>query len=422
MPAEVTRGRFLKGTAAVAVASGMPAFIRSRGEAADVLRIGLIEELTGVSGDIAKRNVYGAQMALDEWNRHGGVMGRRVEFVTEDDRTNPGVAVEKARKLINQDRVVALMGAIQSADSLAVSAAANSQNIVYVDAGAEADQIVGKDCHWTTFMTVHNTWDITQATGSAIAQQLGKERWFFLTPDFAYGHSIVRGYEEVIKKLGGSVVGNALVPLGTTDFSTYITKIESAAPNVLVASIFGANLLNFVKQARGFGLLAKLPLAGPILFYEDAWAMAPEDRVGYWGLNWYYKSDLVYSAKNTLANQFVTDYRARFHEPPADYSCLGYVSADRLLWAIDTAKSTDSIKIARTLEGAKFHALWDGETYFSPVNHGLVWPMWFGKLEQHPPADDPYDVVKVISRQPVDPPTAASLARRGQACSLGWPS
>jgi branched-chain amino acid transport system substrate-binding protein len=419
----VNRRTFLRSTtvSAVAAAVGFPAIVRSRGSAAETLKIGLLEELTGVPSGLAIRNSRGAKMALEAWNQRGGVMGRQVEAVEEDCQTNPGVTVTKVRKLVNQDHVVALMGTVNSADTLAASATANSFGKVFIDPGAHSDQIVGKSCHWNTFMTCHNTWQMTHATGFSIAKKLSKNRWYFVTPDFAYGHDVVHGYEDVIKRIGGSIAGNALIPLGTSEYSSYITRIQSASPGVLIVLLFGSDLVNFLKQARAFGLLAKVAVAGPLLFYEDAWAMAPEDRVGYWGVDWYYKSDSVLGSNNTLARDFISAYTKRFNEPPSDYSCTGYVSMDRLLWAIDKAKSTDSVKIARTLEGAEFQSLWAGTTHYSRVNHRLIWPAWFGELHSHGTADDPYDILTIIDRQPPHEETAAELAARGQACNLGFP-
>ncbi|TAM89769.1 ABC transporter substrate-binding protein, partial [bacterium] len=104
----VNRRTFLRNTtmSAVAAAVGFPAIVRSRGSAAETLKIGLLEELTGVPSGLAIRNSRGAKMALEAWNQRGGVMGRQVVAVEEDCQTNPGVTVTKVRKLVNQDHVI----------------------------------------------------------------------------------------------------------------------------------------------------------------------------------------------------------------------------------------------------------------------------------------------------------------------------
>jgi len=418
----ISRKSFVKGAGlgAAALSAGFPAFIPKLGEAADVLKIGEIEELTGVYAAVAQNQKRGVALAVDWWNKKGGVLGRKVEVIVEDNQNNPGVSVEKARKLVNEDKVVALVGTVNSAATLSTSGAANALGVMFVDSGGHADQISGKDCHWSTFQTCHPTWALTHSTGYSIAKLFGK-RWYMITPDYAFGHALATGYQDVIKKLGGEIIDNDLTPLGTSDFSPYLTKVASAKPSCLLILVQGEDWVNCLKQASSFGLLNKLPVAGPYAELESVWAVPPEVRVGYWGTEWYYKGDIVFGSNKAAAENFVNAYKKLYNQPPTPRSCFGFIAMDRLLWSINEAKSTDPVKCAKALAGAPFRGLWDGSAVYRSSDHALQWPMWFGKLNPNGTPGDPHDVFHILDRQ-----EAAQIylsdAEASKACALKWPS
>jgi branched-chain amino acid transport system substrate-binding protein len=185
--------------AGTAAALGFPAYLPRMGEAADTLKIGLVEELTGVYAGPSENEVGGFQVALDAWNKRGGVMGRQVQLVTEDSQNDPGVAAQKARKLIDQDKVVALCGTVNSAVSLSVGGVSNAAGMIFIDSGGHSDAVTGSSCHWNVFRTCHSTWMETHATGYSLAKRFGK-RWFLITPDYAFGHALETGYRDVLAK------------------------------------------------------------------------------------------------------------------------------------------------------------------------------------------------------------------------------
>jgi branched-chain amino acid transport system substrate-binding protein len=165
-----TRGDFVKTGAAIAggVVFGAPAFIPNRGEAAETLTIGVNEELTGVYAFPAKNEVRGMQMAVDDWNKKGGVLSREIKLLIEDSANNPGTAVEKARKQFEVDKVPVLIGCLNSAVAQAVSNVAYQAGKPYIVSGGHTDTVTGKECHWTSFRTCHSTWAETHSTGLSI--------------------------------------------------------------------------------------------------------------------------------------------------------------------------------------------------------------------------------------------------------------
>jgi branched-chain amino acid transport system substrate-binding protein len=417
----LTRARFVTTGAAAAagVAFGAPVFIPKRSAAADMLNIGVTEELTGVYAYPARNEVRGMQMAVDARNAHGGVLGRQVNLIVEDNQNNPGVAVEKARKLFQTDNVDAMLGTVNSANSQATSNIALEVKKPFIDTGGHADSVTGAQCHWTSFRTCHSTWMETHATGYSIEKKFGK-KWYFITPDYNFGKSLLTGYKDLESKLGIQIVGTDLTPLGTTDFSAYLTKVLDAKPDCLILMVQGDDLVNCLKQANSFGLLKRIPVAGPQGELEVFWSLPPEAQVGYWGFEWYYRSPLVFGKQNAAATAFVRDYMAKFNEPPTARSAFGFISTNRLMDAFDQAKGTDAIKVCRALEDKHFNALCDGDSYYRGADHQLIWPMWFGQVRAGGTRTDPKDIFDVLDAQPGEK-VERTVAEQSSICKLDWP-
>lgn len=416
------RRTFLKtaGLGATALAASFPAFIPRLGEAADTIKIGVIDSETGTYAAPGVNEIKGYRMAADAWNARGGIMGRKIEVLVEDEASDPGISAQKAHKLIDQDKVVALAGTISSASSLSVSGVANTAGILYMDSGGHSDDVTGKSCHWNTFRTCHSTWMETHATGLSLAKKFGK-RWFLITPDYAYGHALEAGYRDVLSKVGGSIVGNELTPLGTTDFSSYLTKVDAAKPDLIIVLVQGDDFTNCMKQINSFGLLKKYKVGGAQIELEPVLSLPPEARAGFWGIEWFYKSTMCLGANNKAAHDFVADYTKKYSEPPTARSCFGYVSLDRMATAMAEAKSTDSVKVARAIENTRFHSIFSGEAYYRKEDHQLMWPMWVGEVLQNGAGGDKYALFDIVDEQPAAA-IEQSVEEKAKVCTMQYPT
>jgi branched-chain amino acid transport system substrate-binding protein len=414
------RDRFIKlvGAAGIVV-SGAPAFVPKRAKGADTLKIGANEEVTGVYAAPSRDQVRGYNLAFSEWNRKGGLLGRQIELVVEDNANNPGTAVEKARKLINEDKVTAMIGTVNSAVSVAVSNVCFEANMPFIVTGGHTDAVNGASCHWTTYRTCHSTWMETHATGASIAKLYGK-KWYMIAPDYAYGHALLDGYKDLEGKLGVTIVGTDLTPLGTTDFSAYLTKVQSAAPSCLVIMVQGDDLTNALKQIYSMGLHKRIPVAGPQAELETFWPLPPEARVGAFGFEWYYKSDLV-TGKNAYAQTFIKNYMAANKEPPTARSAFGYITANRIAAGIQAANATDPVKIAKAIADVRFNVLCTVDGYYRGADHQLMWPMFFGELRPNGTPGDPLDIFDIKDAQPAEA-IERTVQEQSTVCKMTWPS
>lgn len=410
----------LAGAGSAAAVFGIPAYIPRIGEAADAIKIGLLEPYTGVYAGPAENETVGFEIAADTWNRRGGIMGRKIELVKEDEQNDPGIAAQKARKLVNQDKVAALVGTVSSGVSLSVSGVANTLGTLFMDSGGHTDDVTGKSCHWNVFRTCHSTWMETHATGYALAKRFGK-KWFLITPDYAYGHSLEDGFKDVLGRVGGTIVGNALTPLGTTDFSSYLTKIDAAKPELVLVLVQGDDYTNCLKQMNQFGLLKKYPVGGPQVELEPLWGLPPEAREGYWGIEWYYKSDKTLGKNNKLAQQFVAEATRRKNgRPPTARDAFGYITLDRLAQAMHDAKSVEPVKVARAIEGVRFNSIFSGGGYYRKEDHQLMWPMWVAKIRPNGTPGDKYDLFDVTDINAAEA-IEQTIAQKSSVCKLGYP-
>jgi len=416
----VSRSAIIKGVGltAASAAIGIPAFIPQMGSAADTIKIGLLEPATGTYAVQGELETRGYRMAAEAWNKRGGIMGRQIELISEDEQSDPGIGVQKARKLVNQDKCVALGGTISSGVSISVSAAAASLGVIFMDSGGHSDDVTGSKCSWSTFRTCHSTWMETHATGSTLAKKFGK-KWYLITPDYAFGHALEAGYKDVLQKLGGTIVGNDLTPLGTTDFSSYLTKVEAAKPDVLIVLVQGNDAINCLKQINQFGLNKKVAIGGAQLELENVWSLPPEARVGFWGVEYYFNSELVLG-KSKAAHQFVADYMKAHKQPPTARPVFGYISGDRLFNAMAEAKSTEAVKVAKALEGTKFETIVEGTMYYRKEDHQLMWPMWTAEVRANGTSKDKLDIFNVIGREEPEA-IEQSIAEKAKVCTIKYP-
>ena len=167
-----------------------------------------------------------------------------------------------------------IMGAVSSATALSVNQVAHDKGVVYMVTGGHTDPVTGSQCHWTTFRICTTTYMLAAGLASTLYKKFGG-KWYFITPDYAFGHTLQEAYAKILKGLGGTVLGNSLSPLGTTDFSSYLIKAQSTNPNVLILLVDGQDLVNCVKQAVQFGLQKKFPMGGGLSELEVLAALPP---------------------------------------------------------------------------------------------------------------------------------------------------
>ncbi|MDE2239352.1 MAG: ABC transporter substrate-binding protein [Rhodospirillales bacterium] len=406
-----------RGLLKTGAAAGMASMVTSQvtwAQSETPVKIGQVDPRTGTYAGLGENQIRGATMAVDELNKKGGILGRPVQLIVEDSQGLPGPAVSKAQKLVSQENVDFLIGAVSSAVSVSLSQFANQHNLVYVDIGGHVDSVTGKDCKWNTFRTCSTTWMETDADFKILFDKFGK-KWFFITPDYAFGHALHADYVAQLTKAGGQALGNALAPLGTTDFSSYLIQARAAQPDVLICLQAGDDLVNVLKQAVQFGLNSQMAIAGAQQELEVLEALPPAARLGWWTFEWYWNQPGVPHLED-----FVAAYKARYdNKVPTARSWFGYATTHALALAASQAKSLDSIKVVRAMEGLVLPpeiALQPGKCYYRAGDHQMIANMFPG----HVPANATYPNLFEVAQTVPSGTVAKSPEEAG--CKLVYPS
>src|SRR5947199_5043378 len=258
-PTNLDRRTVLKVGIAAVTQIASPFVISARGETA--LRIGMVDPLTGVYAAPAGNEVMGAKLAVEQVNAKGGMLGRQIELLVEDSANDVGTGVQKTRKLIERDNVNFIIGDVNSGIAAAMAQVTAEKKILHIVSGGHTDTITGKDCKWNVYRVCNTTRMEANSVSDLLFTKYGK-KWHFITPDYAFGHTLQQAALANLQKLGGTMTGNELCPLGTTDFSAYLIKARAAKPDVLLVLPQGSDMVNRLKQIAQFGVGQQGQVAG----------------------------------------------------------------------------------------------------------------------------------------------------------------
>ncbi len=408
------RRKVLKAAAAFGAAQlSAPFVITARAE--ETVKIGLDNPLTGTYAALGKNEEWGAKLAVEQMNAKGGILGRQVELLSEDSTSgDAGTAVQKARKLIERDKVNFLLGNVNSGLSLAMAQVSNEKNILHVVPGGHTDAVTGEKCHWNVFRICNTTQMEANAVTPAIIKNAGK-KWYYITPDYAFGHTLQAGLERACTRFGGTKLGGDLTPLGTTDFSSYLIKAQAANPDVIIFTLAGDDMVNALKQAVQFGLDKKLRLAGAQQELEVLEGLPPEARIGSWVFEWYWNQP-----GNPHVANFVAAIKKKTGKVPTARTWFGFAAAWTCALAANSAKSLDAVKMAKALQGMKLPpevACMPGDPFFRAGQNQLIPSLFVGNAQAKGSSEE--DLFKVTDiAKGID--AAGTLEESG--CKMVWPA
>jgi len=380
------------GVAAGALQIASPFILTARGDTP--IKIGMVNPLTGVLSALAQSEVDGARYAEAEINKKGGVLGRPVQLLIEDSANDVGTGVQKTRKLIDRDQVDVILGDVNSGIAAAMAQVTAEKKVFHIVPGGHTDTITGVDCKWNVFRVCNNTTMDTSAITPELVKRFGK-KWFFITPDYAYGHSLQDGFIKALKKLGGTYDGDYL-PINNTDFSATLIKAKGFKPDVLMNNMGGLTQINCMKQIVQFGLQKDMALGGALFEFETVRALQPEAQAGWWVMEWWWDQPKVPEVV-----KFVADYRATVKKTPSARDWFGYVCMHTVRVAAEKAKTLEGPKLAKTMEDLELPrdvALQAATVRYRAGDHELMPTIFVGQA--HPPKAGPDDVFAIEAEIP----------------------
>jgi branched-chain amino acid transport system substrate-binding protein len=391
------------------IASPLPV----RALAAEPVKVGMVEPLTGVYAALAEAEVAGARLAVDEINQGGGILGRQVQLVVADSANDIAAGVEKTHQLIDRDRVDFIVGNVNSAVALAMTQVTAAKRKLHIVTGGHTDEITGSHCSWNVFRICKSTTMEANAIADTLVEKFGT-KWYFLTPNYVYGHALQAAFERKLHQHGGTWAGSVL-PLGTVDYSRALNDAGEFRPKVLVDLMGGEDQANSLRQIVRFGLIEDMAVGGALFELESILSVPETARIGWWTMEWWWNQPDVPQIKT-----FDTAIRGRTGKAATARNWFGYAAVRTVASVANQEKSLDPVVLARALQGYTLPAdiaLDVNSTFFRDRDHELMSTILIGEV--HAPRADPFDVFTVraaVKAEDAAGPVDAS------ACRLAFPS
>jgi branched-chain amino acid transport system substrate-binding protein len=321
----------------------------------DTIKVGLMFGLTGAASPIGPVQRDGALLAIEEVNAQGGVaIGHKkvkVSYVLKDDETKPDVAIRRFRELVDEEKIDILLGQTFAPIAAALNKEVKKTRIPYFPVCVAALGMFKKEeMSPHTFSMLGSAYSIGYASASYIVSNLGLKKVVFFGPAYAFGQDQWRGAQAAFEKLG--VKAEYLEsPVGTADFTPYLTKIADMKPDVVMLAHWGVDAINVLKQAYETGLKAKTKIWFDWMTNVFGSGVPPEALEGVYSLmSWYYDlSEFPDKEVATASKAFSDKYRKAYGVPPDPYAAMAYMETKEALRAVSLAGSTAPDAVAKAL-------------------------------------------------------------------------
>jgi branched-chain amino acid transport system substrate-binding protein len=302
-----------------------------------IVKIGILTDMSGPFADnTGEGSVQAARMAIEDFG--GAVRGHRVELVSADHQNNPGNGSAIAREWIDRGGVDLVADLVNTSVALAVMKVAKAKDRITFVTGSGSTRISNEDC---TDTNVQWTYD-TYATANTIVKSMiaeGKDSWFFVTADYAFGHSTESDASAIIKAAGGKVLGAVRHPTNISDFASFLLQAQASGAKVIALASAGADATNAIKQAEEFGLTARQSVVGFANVINDVHGLGLKSAQGM------YLSEGFYWDTNPETRAFAKRFSERTRKMPNMANAALYSAITHYLKAIDAADTDEAAAV-----------------------------------------------------------------------------
>ena len=371
----------MKAMASILAAVVLVSCVAFSGFAGDTIKVGLVDTYTGPATTFTNDVLDGFKLATERINAKGGVLGKRIEHVTRDDKFKPDIGLTMAKELILKENVDILMGTINSATALAVSDLAKKEKVPFLVTFSKSDKITGEKGHRYVFGMNENT----EMAGRAAAKALSRKpyvKYWIAGDDYEYGHAIADSVFNHLKALNPKVqlLGQSWWKVGETDFNPYITQILAAKPDFVIVATGGGSMVNFQKAAQSTGFNKRVP------FYQhtaiELSTLMPQGQDAPEGV--FGTANYLFYYPDTKENKaFAEEFQKRFNRHPKSGAVYGYMAAQFIDKAYAKAGKIDKEKFIDALEGMTAESP-IGTLEVRACDHQIVLPMYFGVTKKSP--------------------------------------
>ena len=357
------------------------------------LKIGILADFASVYADIGGQgNVEAAKIAIEEFG--GQMFGKPIELVSADHQNKADIAASKAREWMDQQGLDFLLGGTNSATGLAMNKVAQEKKRVYFNVGAGTARLTNEECSPYTVHYAYDTVALAKGTGSAVVKQGGK-KWFFLTADYAFGHSLENDTAAVVKANGGTVVGSVRHPLSASDFSSFLLQAQSSKADILGLANAGGDTINAIKAAKEFGITKNMKIAGLLMFINDIHSLGLKNTEGL------LMTDSWYWDMNDDTRKFATRFFGKMKKMPSSLQAADYSAISTYLKAVEAAKTDDPDKVMVELKKMKISDFYTKSSYIRADGRNIH-DMYLMQVKSPAESKKPWDYLKVAATIPGD--------------------
>ncbi len=354
------------------------------------VKIGFITDMSSVYADLD--GPAGGEMVKWAAQDFGGkVLNRPIEVVTADHQNKADIASAKAREWIDKDGLSMLIGGTNSGTSLAMAKLAEEKKRPFFSIGAGSARLTNEAC---SPYTVHYAYDTVALAkvGAAALVKAGGKNWFFLTADYAFGHSLEADASTIVKANGGTVTGAVRHPLNASDFSSFLLQAQSSKAQVLALANAGGDFSNAMKSAKEFGILSTMKPIGLLVFITDVHSLGLANAEGLQVADsWYWNQD---DASRKFAKRFFEKYKRM----PTSVQAADYSAASNYLKAVQAAGTTDADKVMATLKGMKIDDFYNkGQIR---ADGRMIHDMYLYQVKSTKESTTPWDYYKMVAKVP----------------------
>ena len=357
------------------------------------VRIGFITDMSSLYADID--GPAGAEMikwAVEDFG--GKVLGRPIEVLSADHQNKADVAASKAREWIDSQNLAMLVGGTSSGTALAMAGVTKEKHRPYIVIGAGSARLTNEDCSPYSIHYAYDTVALAKVGGSALVKA-GAKKWYFLTADYAFGHSLEADATKVVKENGGTVVGSVKHPLNASDFSSFLLQAQGSKADILALANAGGDTINAMKAAKEFGVTKQMKVAGLLVFINDVHSIGLANAEGLQlADSWYWNQD---DESRKFAKRFFEKYKRM----PSSLQAADYSAVMNYLKAVQKVGSTDADKVMGELKSMKYNDFYQKNGSVR-ADGRMMHDMYLFQVKSAKDSTTPWDYYKLVAKVPAE--------------------
>lgn len=352
----------------------------------DVVRIGIITDMSGVYADIdGQGGVEAIKMAIADAG--GAIGGKKIELVYADHQNKPDIAAAKAREWFDTNGLDMLIGGTNSGTNLAMAKVAAEKHKLFISVGGGTSALTNEQCQPTTIHWAYDTTALAKGTGSAVTKAGGKT-WYFLQADYAFGAALEGDTARVVEANGGKVLGVVKHPLSASDFSSFLLQAQASKAQILGLANAGGDTVNAIKAANEFGITKTMKLAGLLMFINDVHSLGLKATQGM------YLTDSWYWNKTPETRAWGRRYFDVMKKMPSSLQAGDYSAAAGYFAAVKAAGSDDTDKVLAKLKATKVNDMFMKDGWLR-ADGSMIHDMYLMRVKEPSASKEPWDYYEV---------------------------